>query len=68
MRSDLVDGWARLRILWEECQNELLKLGTHCLTVDLLEVEVDLACDQQVIEVLFFPSFFEGENSLHYYE
>ena len=65
MRSDLVYSWACLRIVWEETQNELLKMSTHRLTVDLLEVEVDLARDQQVIEVLFLSSLFEGENSLH---
>jgi hypothetical protein len=40
-------------------------MRTHRLTVDFLEVEVELARDQQVIEVFFLPSFFEGENSLH---
>ena len=40
-------------------------MSTHRLTVDLLEVEVDLARDQQVIEVLFLSSLFEGENSLY---
>lgn len=68
MSPDLVDCWTRLWVVWEEIDDEVLKCSTHCISVDFLEVEFVLASEDQVIEVLFLPSFFEGENSLHYDE
>lgn len=38
------------------------------MTIDFCEVSVDLAGEQQVVEVLFLASFLKRENALHDYE
>lgn len=66
--SDLVQRRALVGIVREQGQNQVLKLGTHVLAVDFLEVKVGLAGTEQVVEVLFSASLLEREDALDYDE
>lgn len=63
--SDLADGWALGGVVGEQGQNEVLELVGEAGSVGLLEVEVDLASAEQVVEVFLGSSLLEGEDTLH---
>jgi hypothetical protein len=61
----LVKGRSIFAIKLEQAHNEILKVLRKIVAVNFLPVKIRLSGVQQVVEVLFGASFFEGENSLH---
>jgi len=65
MSSDLVDLGAKVAVVTEELKDEVLEFSTKTSAVDLLEVSVVLALEEQVIEVFLLAGLLEGEDALH---
>lgn len=65
VRPDLVNCGSLCRVVAEEPENEILKLGGQVFPVDLREVEVLLARHKQIVEVLLRARFLKWEYSVH---
>ena len=52
-------------IVAEQSQNEFLELGRQSRAIHFVEVEFSLTCDNQVVEILFSASLFEGEDAMY---
>jgi len=61
----LVDLGAKVAVVTEELKDEVLEFSTKTSAVDLLEVSVVLALEEQVIEVFLLAGLLEGEDALH---
>lgn len=65
VRTNLINRRTKLGIIVEKCENEVLKLFRESLAIHFVEVELSLTCDNQVVEILFSASLFEGEDAMH---
>ena len=65
MSSDLFDVGAKVAVIAEELEDEVLEFITQTSAVDLLEVSVVLVREKQVVEVFLLAGLFEGEDALH---
>lgn len=65
MSSDLVNVGAKVAIVAEELEDEILEFATEACAVDFLEVSVVLALEKQVVEVFLLAGLLEGEDALH---
>lgn len=64
MGLELLDRAALGAVVREELEDHVLELGGEAGAVDLLEVGLDLAGQEQVVEVLLLACFLEGEDAL----
>ena len=65
MSSDLFDIGAKVAVIAEELEDEVLEFATQTSAVDFLEISVVLALEQQVVEVFLLAGLLEGEDALH---
>lgn len=65
MRANLVYRRTTLRIIIEECHNEVFKLLGESFPINFVKIEVSLSCDNQVVEVFFSACLFERENTVY---
>jgi hypothetical protein len=65
VRTNLINRRTKLGIIVKECENEVLKLFRESLSIHFVEVEFSLTCDNQVVEILFSASLFEGEDAMY---
>jgi len=74
IEAGLVQPWVRLKLLngvavasvvAEKLKDHVLEVCGETSSIDLLEVGVNLASEQQVVKVLFFASFLEREDALN---
>jgi len=65
MSSDLFDIGAKVAVIAEELEDEVLEFITQTSAVDLLEVSVVLVREKQVVEVFLLAGLLEGEDALH---
>jgi len=65
MSSDLFDVGAKVAVIAEELEDEVLEFITQTSAVDLLEVSVVLVREKQVVEVFLLAGLLEGEDALH---
>jgi len=65
MSSDLINVGAKVAIVAEELEDEILEFAAETCAVDFLEVSVVLALKEQVVEVFLLAGLLEGENALH---
>ena len=63
--SDLLEGHATLGVVREEAKDEVLEVLAKTSAVDLLEVGIDLALAEEVVEVLFLAGLLEREDALN---
>jgi len=65
MSSDLFDVGAKVAVIAEELEDEVLEFITQTSAVDLLEVSVVLVREKQVVEVFLLAGLLEWEDALH---
>lgn len=65
MSSNLLNIRAKVAIVTEELEDEVLEFATQTSAVDFLEISVVLALEQQVVEVFLLAGLLEGEDALH---
>merc|ERR1719473_957860 len=61
---ELLQGWSLVTVIAEESQDEVLEVGGEASAVDLLEVGVVLALEEEVVEVLLLSGLLEWEDAL----
>jgi len=61
----LFDVGAKVAVIAEELEDEVLEFITQTSAVDLLEVSVVLVREKQVVEVFLLAGLLEGEDALH---
>lgn len=54
-----------LRLITKKFNNHVFKLIGKTITVDLVKIELVLLCHEQIVKVLFFSCFLEGEDAVH---
>jgi len=62
---ELLDGVAVTSVVAEKLKDHVLEVCGETGAIDLLEVGVNLASEQQVVKVLFFASLLEREDALN---
>lgn len=63
--SDLLKSGSFVAVELEESENKVLEFSRQASAVNLLEVKVGLASQEEVVEVLVAAGFFEGEDALN---
>lgn len=63
--SNLLNIRAKVAVVTEELEDEVLEFATQTSAVDFLEISVVLALEQQVVEVFLLAGLLEGEDALH---
>lgn len=65
MLADLLDGKTLVAVVGEHLDNEVLELRREALRTSFLPVSVELAVQNEVVEVFVFLGLLEGENALN---
>lgn len=61
---DLVDGWSLGWVIAEHFEDQIFELVGEALAADLVPVLVELALEDQVVEILVFLGLLEWEDTL----
>ena len=61
----MFDVGAKVAVIAEELEDEVLEFITQTSAVDLLEVSVVLVREKQVVEVFLLAGLLEREDALH---
>lgn len=64
MALELVNRVAVAAIVTEELEDHVLEVWREASAIYLFKVGLDLAGQEQIIEVLLFPGFLEWEDAL----
>ena len=65
MALEFLNGVSVFSVVAEQLEDHVLEVIWEAVSIYLLEVSVNLASKEKVVEVLLFAGFLEGEDALY---